>query len=75
MWITISVSPDDPRLCTKGSRATCSRELVDDMNDRPPTLEWLYDITVKCNSFDGCPVLEFDEEALYEHFESEMRDG
>jgi hypothetical protein len=45
------------------------------MHDRPPTLEWLYDITVKCNSFDGCPVLEFDEEALYEHFESEMRDG
>ena len=75
MWVTIEVDPADVRLDTTGSKAECRRELVDDMYDRPPTLEWLYDIEVKCKSFDGCPVLDYDHQTLYEYLESEIKDG
>lgn len=74
MWITIEVDPDDPRLDTTGSKAERHRELVDEMYDRPPVVEWLYEIEVQCNSFDGCPVIEFDYDALYHHLESGIAD-
>lgn len=75
MWVTIEVDPDDPRLDTSGSKAKRSRELVDDMHDRPPTYQYLYDIDVKCHSFDGCEVIEYDDEALYSHFEKLLTEG
>lgn len=74
MWITIKVDPDDPRLDTTGSKAECHRELVDEMYDRPPTVELMFDIEPVCNSFDGCEVIEFDYDALYEHLEKGLRD-
>ena len=77
MSITIEVDPSDPRLDTSGSKAEATREFVDDMYDRPATMAWLYDIEVHCNAFDGCRVIEFDYEALYERlapFDVALRD-
>ena len=75
MWVTIEVDPNDPRLDTSGSKAERERALVDNMYDRRPTFEYLYDIEPKCHSFDGCPVIEYDEDALYAYFEKLLTDG
>lgn len=74
MWVTIEIDPSDPRLDTTGSKAECHREPVPDMHDRPDIMQWLYDIEVKCHSFDGCPVIDYDYDALYQHLERTVSD-
>ena len=73
MWITIEVDPADPRLDTSGSSAKRHQEHIDIGNDRME-LGWLYDIDVQCHAFDGCEVVEYDYDALYEHFERTISD-
>ena len=73
MWLTIEVDPSDPRLDTSGSYAKRHQEPIDIGNDRTE-LAWLYDIDVQCHTFDGCEVLEYDFDALYEHFERTIAD-
>jgi hypothetical protein len=75
MWITIDIDPGDERLDTSGTTARRFSDQVDDMYDRPPTVEWHYNVDVKCHTFDGCPVVEYDEEALAEHFEAKLREA
>ena len=75
MWVTIEVDPGDERLDTSGSTARRFRDEVPDMYDRKGTIEWHYIADVKCHSFDGCEVLEYDEFALQEHFEAKLREA
>lgn len=74
MWVTIEVDPGDERLDTSGTTARRFKEHVDDMNDRPGTLEWQYVVEANCHTFDGVPVVEFDSYALEEYFASKLRE-
>lgn len=75
MWVTIEIEPSDPRLDTSGTTARRFKDEVDDMYDRPSTVEWHYIVDVQCHTFDGCPVVEFDEEAISEHYEAKLREA